>query len=67
MPEYCGWLCAAWKIEVFAFAICSRSSLSAKGLPDPGSILYGGVSSSNCWSSVVITVVAMPLATSPAL
>ena len=32
MPAYCGWLCAAWKIDVFAFFTCSRTMRVASGI-----------------------------------
>src|SRR6266702_3817771 len=54
-------------IDVFALAICSRSSWCAITWPLCASVSYGTFFSSNCCSSVMITVVAMPLATSPAL
>src|SRR5580658_258227 len=67
MPAYCGWLCAAWKIDVFALAICSRIIKVEYFLPDLTCTSCGSNRSSKTCNSVTISVVAIPLATSPAL
>src|SRR5512135_2847350 len=54
-------------MEAFALSTCSRSRRSAVGRSVFGSISYGCTSRSARASSAVMTVVAMPAATSPAL
>ena len=58
---------AAWKIDELALAICCCSIFCAAFCPLCGSTSCGACSSIICRNSVVSTVVAMPLATSPAL
>ena len=57
----------AWKIDVLALSTCSRSKLSARTLSLPVTMSWGRAFCRICAISVVISVVAIPLATSPAL
>jgi len=54
-------------MDAFAFITCSRTSAAASTRLVCGSISCGYTFARSCCISVVITVVAMPLATSPAL